>query len=328
MKRSQINLLIKIAGSMLILFILFKFIQFDSESFLKTLKEIQLTLFLASLSGVIVVLGIKSFRWHLIVKREGMKYSPGLSFGAYLASFTIGLITPGRIGEIARLYYLRQKNDVDFTSAFRTIVIDRIFDLGVLVLLGFAALLFYSFPETLPATGFIGIAIVLFFTALFIGTFILNKIAGSKKFEKNPIIQFIATCLRASSDRYSIVLWFITLLAYLAFYGAISMIFLSLGIEMPIADIALILSVVGLATILPISFAGFGTREMSLVYLLSVYGISSETAISFSLLQFTAFFLWGGIIGLVFWLLMPISLDKIKQDSTALKGLFGKKTEK
>ncbi|MFZ4463142.1 MAG: lysylphosphatidylglycerol synthase transmembrane domain-containing protein [Bacteroidales bacterium] len=324
MKKSQINLLIKIAGSLLILFVLFKFIKFDTDSFLKTLKEIQLPLFLASLSGVIIVLGIKSFRWHLILKRDGMKYSPGLSFGAYMASFTIGLITPGRIGEIARLYYLRQKNDIDFTAAFRTIVIDRIFDLGVLVLLGFAALLFYTFPGTLPAIGYIGVAVVLFFIALFAGTFIMKKIAASEKFEKNPVIQFIAGCLSASSDRYSIVLWLITLLAYLAFYGAISMIFLSLGIEMPIADIALILSVVGLATILPISFAGFGTREMSLVYLLSMYGISSETAISFSLLQFTAFFLWGGIIGLIFWLLMPISMDKIKEDSAALKGLFKK----
>jgi uncharacterized membrane protein YbhN (UPF0104 family) len=195
----------------------------------------------------------------------------------------------------------------------------------MLVLLGFAALLFYtSIGITNPYLA-IGIAFIVFFSGLIFTNWLLKRIIKLKRFAENQIIQFINSCVDEAVNRQSFKLWAITLIAYLAFYGAIALIFLSLGIKMSLADIALILSVVGLATILPFSFAGFGTREMSLVFLLSYYSISSEIALSFSLLQFTAFFLWGGIIGLIFWLLMPISLQQIKSDSMALTGIFKKK---
>ena len=269
MSKSALNLIFKILGSIIILLLLFSFIEFDKDSFFNIISQLNLPLYFFSLTGVIVVLGIKSYRWHLIIKHQGFRYPVGKSFGAYMASFTIGLITPGRIGEIARLYYMRQENEIEFIPAFRTVVIDRIFDLGMLILLGFAALLFYtSIGITNPYLA-IAIASITFFTGLLFIDWMLKKIIRIKRFANNQIIQFIISCVSQAVNRHSFVLWAITLIAYLAFYGAISLIFLSLDIQMPLVDIALILSVVGLATILPFSFAGFGTREMSLVFLLS-----------------------------------------------------------
>ncbi|NOU45794.1 MAG: flippase-like domain-containing protein [Bacteroidales bacterium] len=325
MSKSTKNLIFKISGSIFILFLLFRFIDFDKSSFITILSKLDLPLFFFSLTGVIVVLAIKSFRWHLIIRQQGLQYPVGKSFGAYMASFTIGLITPGRIGEIARLYYLRQDNDIEFLPAFRTIVIDRIFDLGMLVLLGFAALLFYASIGITNLYLAIGLATIAFITGLMFMNWLLQWLMRIKRFANNQIIQFIYSCVSQAVNLQSLKLWLITIMAYLAYYGAITLIFLSLDIHMPLADIALILSVVGLATILPISFAGFGTREMSLVFLLSYYSISTEIAISFSLLQFTAFFLWGGLIGLIFWLLMPISLQIIRKDSLLITGFFKKK---
>ncbi len=325
MNKSTKDLIFKISGSVIILFLLFRFIKFDKESFFTIFSQLNLPLYLLSLSGVVIVLGIKSFRWHLIIKQQGFSYGIWKSFGAYMASFTIGLITPGRIGEIARLYYLRQENEIEFIPAFRTVVIDRIFDLGMLVLLGFAALLFYADIGISSPIISIVFASIVFVFALFAFNWLLIKLMKTTRFSNNSFFHFIFSCISQAVNKQSISLWAITIIAYLAFYGAISFIFLSLNITLPLADIALILSVVGLATILPFSFAGFGTREMSLVFLLSYYSITSEMALSFSLLQFTAFFLWGGLIGMVFWLLMPISLHQIKTDSITLAGIFKKK---
>ncbi len=316
------SLLIKLAGSALILWVLFRLIDFDLADFKEILSELHLGYYLLSLFGVVVVLGIKSYRWHRIVRNEGYVYKPIKAFGAYMASFTIGVITPGRIGEIARLYYLREDCDIAFLPSFRTIVTDRIFDLGVLVMLAFAGLFYYSGLSFDNAYLAVLAGILLFFVGLVSTVFILKQVMKHPKIGQNRILEFIRDSLLQAVDRRAPMLWAITLLAYLAFYGAIALIFLSLSIELRLVDIAIILSVVGLATILPISWAGFGTREMSLVYLLSFYGISSEVALSFSLLQFGAFFLWGSLIGLVFWLLMPISLQQIKEDSKALKGLW------
>ncbi len=327
MTKSSRNLLIKILGSLLILFILFQLIDFDKDTFKEVISGLNPAYYFSSLAGVIIVLVIKSMRWQRIIRNEGHHYPAKKAIGAYLASFTIGVITPGRIGEIARLYYLRQDCDVSFLKAFRTIVVDRVFDLGVLVMLAIAALLHFG--------GFLGgntwlaagIGIGVFFILLAVGLFILQLLLKHTAIGHLGIFHFIRDCLQQALNKQALPLWGITLAAYLVFYTAVDLIFLALGIQMRIVDTALVLSVVGLATILPVSWAGFGTREASLVYLLAFYGIPAEVALSFSLLQFGAFFLWGSIIGVACWLLMPISLKQVTDDSMALKALLkGRKT--
>jgi glycosyltransferase 2 family protein len=319
------SLLVKLAGSVIILILLFRFIDFDKDSFLLTIKDLDIRLYVLSLTGVVLVLGIKSFRWQRIIMADGHKYKFSRSFGAYMASFTIGIITPGRIGEIARLYYLRQDTDIGFLPAFKTIVSDRIFDLGVLVMLGIAGLLHYLTQGMVSTYLAIVAGILIFFMFLFLSLFIARRLQLLPSIKNNGIVKFAEDSLALSTGKKAPALWLITLLAYLVYYGAIWLIFKSIGIELPLADIAIILSIVGLATILPISWAGFGTREISLVYLLSKYQIPAETAISFSLLQFGAFFLWGSLIGLVFWLLMPVSLKQIKEDGRAVANLVRKR---
>lgn len=319
------SLLVKLAGSVIILIVLFRFIDFDRDSFLLTLKNLDIRLYTLSLTGVVLVLGIKSFRWLRIIQADGHTYKFSRSFGAYMASFTIGIITPGRIGEIARLYYLRQETEIGFLPAFKTIVSDRIFDLGVLVMLGIAGLLHYA-TEGLVSTYLAILAgILIFFLFLFFGLILAKRMLLIQSLKISGMLKFAEDCLGLSLGKKAPLLWLITLLAYLVYYGAIWLIFKSVGIDLPLADIAIILSIVGLATILPISWAGFGTREISLVYLLSKYQIPAETAISFSLLQFVAFFLWGSLIGLIFWLLMPISLKQIKEDGKALREIVRSK---
>lgn len=319
------SLLFKLLGSALILFILFRLIDFDKAEFVEILKQMNLKYYLLSLFGVVIVLAIKSFRWQQIVKNEGYSYSLKKAFGAYMASFTIGIITPGRIGEIARLYYLREDCEISFLVSFRTIVTDRIFDIGVLFMLAIGGLFYYSgiIPDQVYLAVIVGVSI--FFAGLFMANFILKLLQKKEKLGQNQIILFIHESIKQAVDRRSIKLWAITLVAYLAFYYALALIFKSVNIDLRIIDIALVFSVVGLATILPVSWAGFGTREVSLVYLLAFYGVPAETAITFSLLQFGAFFLWGSLIGLIFWFAMPISLKQIKEDSRLVKQLISRK---
>ncbi len=325
MSKQTRSLLIKLTGSALILFVLFRLIDIDPIEFGAIIQDLKLSYYLLSLFGVIIVLAIKSLRWQQIIKNEGFYYSPKKAFGAYMASFTIGVITPGRIGEIARLYYLRQDCKIDFLPSFRTIVTDRIFDLGVLVMLAIAGLFYYT--GLLGAHIYLAIflGILIFFLGLFLAIFLIKLLKKTEKLANNPFLDFVYVSLKQAIDKNALKLWLITLVAYLAFYGALALIFLAVGIQLTIIDIALIFSVVSLATLLPISWAGFGTREMSLVYLLAFYNVPAEIAITFSLLQFGAFFLWGGIIGLIFWVLMPISLEQIKSDSQSLKQLVTRK---
>jgi uncharacterized protein (TIRG00374 family) len=74
---------------------------------------------------------------------------------------------------------------------------------------------------------------------------------------------------------------------------------LSLNIQITLFDIAWIRAAVNIITMLPISFAGLGVREGSIIFLLGNYGIKPDTAMAYSLLMFfnmTLVSLSGGVI--------------------------------
>jgi glycosyltransferase 2 family protein len=323
MRKKTVSLVVKLLVTFAILLFLFSKISFSAEGFRETLMGIDLPVYLLSLFGVIFVLGIKSYRWHILVSNEGFDYKPYRSFGAYMSSDAIGIVTPGRIGEIARLYYVRQETSISFYQAFKTIVSDRIFDFTMLGWFGISGLTFY-FKTFGHLPGYIYTLIVLctIVFAYIIGIYILGTIIRKNWFARWPIPGFIYDCFKAVVGKKTVQMWGITIIAYLAYFFFSWLILHSLSVKTGVVDVAFIMSIMSLSTIIPISIAGFGTREATLVALFSYYSLSPETAVSFSLLHFTAFFLWGGIIGLFYWLTMPISLDQVKGDSIGIINLF------
>lgn len=319
----KLNGIIKVAVTLAILLFLFWKVEFNAHGFTETIRSVRPGYFLLSLLGVIFVLGIKSYRWRLLIRNEGANYSAYKAFGAYMSSDAIGIITPGRIGEIARLYYVRQDTPISFYAAFKTIVSDRIFDFTMLGWFGLSGMLFYfktfgDYPGLYYAIGIL----VLFIVGYIVVIKFLSVILKYRKVKRFPVIRFVHESFLAVISKHSLAMWAITFTAYFLFFGFSWLIMKSLHLNPSYIDVIFIMSIMSLSTIIPLSVAGFGTREATLVLLFSYYGLASETAISFSVMHFTAFFLWGGLIGLVFWLLMPISLQQVKDDSKSIFLLF------
>jgi uncharacterized membrane protein YbhN (UPF0104 family) len=65
----------------------------------------------------------------------------------------------------------------------------------------------------------------------------------------------------------------------------------ALGIAVPVPDLALLVVVANVAAVIPISLAGLGVREASLVGLLATYNVPGENAIALSLTAFAIFLL-------------------------------------
>ena len=316
MNKPWFKSLLKIGGSLLIIWLLVSRISWDTDEFKRVLSGLHVGWFLLSLTGVVVVLGIKSVRWNLLLQQESCNYPKWKSFIAYMSSFTIGLVTPGRIGEIARLYYVREDTGITFYRSFKTLVADRIFDFAMLAWFGLTGMLyFYKVMGDVSGLVYLLItaAILLFAWGL---AFWLFKIFIRPDTPRVGL-KFILETWNGMFNLTMALPWLLTLLAYFSFYIANWMIFKSIGISLSIVDIGFILSLMSLATLIPISLAGFGTREASLIYLLSFYAINPEVAIVFSLLQFSAFFLWGGIIGLFFWFYKPVKMNLIREDYRA-----------
>lgn len=319
----KLNSIIKIAVTIAILAFLLWKVKFNAVGFGDTLRSVHIAYLLVSLLGVIFVLGIKSYRWRLLIQNEGTDYSAYKCFAAYMASDAVGIVTPGRIGEIARLYYLREESPISFYCAFKTIVSDRIFDFTMLGWFGLSGMLFYfktfgDYPGLYYALGVLALVVFNYIVAIKFLAIILRN----KKVSRLPVVRFVYESFLAVVGKSALRMWAITFLAYLMYFGFSWLIMISLHLHLSYIDVVFIMSIMSLSTIIPLSVAGFGTREATLVLLFSYYGLASETAISFSLLHFSAFFLWGGLIGLVFWLLMPISLQQVKDDSKSIFLLF------
>ncbi len=312
MKKQTSTLILKIVGSVIILLFLVTRIEWDASKFRFIFSTLNLGWYLISLTGVIVVLGLKSVRWNMLLHSEGCEYSFKSAFIAYMSSFTIGLLTPGRIGEIARLYYVREEKDIDFYHSFKTIVTDRIFDFALLIWFGTSGLMFYyNIFGGLSATYYLLLVGIVMFFAWMAGKFLLRMIRSEKS-----IFVFIYEAWSEMFNKKMLVPWILTLFSYLLFYVANWFILLSIGQKISLVEVGFILSLMSLVTLIPITIAGFGTREASLIYLFAFYGLSPETAIVFSLLQFLAFFLWGGMIGLAFWMIKPVKISLIKADAS------------
>src|SRR5436190_6011960 len=107
-------------------------------------------LWLLLLSALVAtgIFPLRARRWRTILD----PVEPHLPFGPLWRSTAIGMmvnnIVPARAGELARAYALsREVPAVPFSTAFASLAVDRVFDLLVVLLLTFAAMLDPRFPR-------------------------------------------------------------------------------------------------------------------------------------------------------------------------------------
>jgi len=96
----------------------------------------------------------RALRWHYLL--YGIKRIPSLRlFSPMLIGFMGNCLLPARAGEFIRAYLLAQRENIKLTASLATLVVDRMFDMFVLLLLIAGVLLFYPLDETvlLSATG-------------------------------------------------------------------------------------------------------------------------------------------------------------------------------
>ncbi|MFA5212717.1 MAG: flippase-like domain-containing protein, partial [Methanoregula sp.] len=85
---------------------------------------------------------------------------------------------------------------------------------------------------------------------------------------------------------------------------------LSIGIDVGIFFFVLVIPVLSLLDLLPISISGIGTRDIALIFLFGLKGISAEQAVAFSLLYLFMSYWLIALIGAGVYLKYPIEIPK------------------
>ena len=263
----------------------------------------------------------KSYRWQQILKKQEVSISPKKSFEYYMSSLYLGFITPGRIGEFSRVIYIKNLfKDKDYGSIFSSVVLDRLFDLYLLVILTIVGFSYLSLSiDIIYIMMFLFLFFILPFiiiqTSLFITilNFIASKLSDSFKEKTTQFIKIFVLTMKLTVSSGNILSFAIfTSLSYMIFFTQAYLIALALGINISLLVITFIMAISNTISLLPISVSGIGTRDITLIYFLTPLGISSEISVLYSTFILLVFFIGCSLIGFFYSIRNPISLNLVK----------------
>ncbi len=138
------KLLVGVCISLFFLVLLFRKIDFDK--LMLAFKEMDYRYLLPSIAVTFISYYIRAVRWKYLllpIKNTAMSNL----FPSTIIGYMANNILPARLGEFVRAYVLGQKEKIETSAVFATLVVDRLFD-GFTVLL---LLLITFFTVELPA---------------------------------------------------------------------------------------------------------------------------------------------------------------------------------
>ncbi|MFH1611661.1 MAG: lysylphosphatidylglycerol synthase transmembrane domain-containing protein [bacterium] len=294
LNKKTIKTFLQILGPLIFIYILF---QIDYSVLSGELRNINLSLLFFAFGLMILETIIRSFRWRIILSSLKLQVSIADSISlCWLGSF-VGIITPGRLGEVIKVYFLKDKGCDSFRSLF-SIIIDRAVDVMVLLFLSAMIALFFlkSIGVYVVITGVMLLTGIIFIFLLIDERSWVNKIF-SKIIQKvvpidlNNYSRFtfgkLWQGIKGTDKKDIIYFIFYLILSWLLYFYSRYVIALSLGLKLSFMDIVIVSVSIAIVSILPISVAGLGTREAAVIYIFVLFGLNKEIALLFSLLIFT-----------------------------------------
>ena len=249
--------------------------------------------------GLISMLFFKVLRWRTALNKQNIDFSVSKVYAINAVTSFWGLITPARLGELAKVAFV-QKEGYSFAQSLVSIIIDRLYDFVILILLGASAFVYFvsiinpdfSVIIIILAFALVGVALIFFFKN---GLWeLLKKIVGfllpAERY--NTLIKewnIFKTDFGKVFPSTVIPMLFYSLLAYLCYYVQIYVVALGFGVNVSFIYLGLCSSLAALISLLPVSIGGLGTREAVFIYLLSKISISSETAVLISFIEGSVF---------------------------------------
>ena len=252
---------------------------------------------LAALGVLITFHWLKAIRWKAIMHGQQISLRLIDCYWIYIAGLLLGLITPGRLGDFAKVWYLR-KLGYSYGRSAVSAFLDRILDLLLLAIATVTALLWYA-QELLPTKpviffvllSFALLVLMLFSSALVAFRFYgATDLLGIAEFGRRRIPSKWLSQIREFRDDWNAIpltswLWILvmTLVGWMLYFVAIFLLVTTVGLPLNFWQSTAFFALSSVAGYLPISIAGIGTREGLLIVLFSQLGFSSAQALAFSL---------------------------------------------
>jgi uncharacterized protein (TIRG00374 family) len=243
-----------------------------------------------------------------------------------LVGFAANCVLPARLGEFIRANYLGSSEGVSSSSAFGTIVMERLLDAYTLLIILFIGLMGTVFPahlQTLGASlrglGFIllfvySLAMVLLFGFKYKALTVLRLLdrllfffsEGVRSGIKDVLWKFSLgiVLLRGPLPwlqviAYSCLLWF-------SHICQIELIETAAGLSIPFIAAFLVLAMASIGVMIPSAPGFIGTFHLSVQYGFLFYGVGPEEALSAAILWHAAFFFPTILLGFIAFIFLHL----------------------
>lgn len=260
---------------------LFIISRIDRSDLFLSLQNANPVLLALSFVSIFAIYIIKTFRWHLLVQTAGLKTAFWESWRLYMIGIFLSTITPGKIGELGRVGYLRQLG-LGTAVAISIGVFDRGADLIIVAIasvMAFGWLFGWRWGVIWLLLGTTMAWLICF------GYFLLNR--------KRKDWHWLTMIGRLMHPR--IFFWLLLWTVLAVFCGCLWFILInwSIGITLPPPQLMAIFIITGMVSIIPIAPSGLGTRETALLMLFTPFAIPAELSVSLGLLMFVSIILSG-----------------------------------
>jgi uncharacterized protein (TIRG00374 family) len=266
-------------------------------------------------------MGIRAFRWKVILSGNDIHISIWDSFLAYNLGNSLNIIIPAKLGDIARSYYLKKKFTLPYSRTLPATFLDRVFDvLGVYVVLFFCGIyimtgtqlepwLYYTFGAGIAALIFTVAALEILFNRKDIIERINNKKlkslmyslmeAFSSSFKDKGNFMLLLAC--------SVIIWLCE--------GVFSyFIFISMGQNMNPFIVIFATMIAILTKVIPITPGGIGIFEGTMVLMLSLFGMDAGAGAVVSTVNHFIMNLYTILLGIYALLKDNISISAIQRE--------------
>lgn len=298
---------------------------FDSQLFWASFKGARLWWVAGSVMATFLGYVMRALRWQALLaplKR--------VSFVSLITANIVGfgaIFTLGRAGEVVRPVWISRQESLSVIATATSIVVERVFDLMILIVLFVVGALWIDLPEATRASlGGLGTPwqLIAFVVVALTSFFLLHRYADAltRMTPFPPLRRLMRTLtwgLAATSTRrgfatvslYSILLWMVaTLQFWLMLEG--------LNLSYPISASVLIVVVSSLGSIVQVPGIGGGFQAGFILCATAVLGIAAEVAIAASLMVWFLMTLPTILVTAGYMLWKGVSVRDLRVQTTAL----------
>jgi uncharacterized protein (TIRG00374 family) len=219
---------------------------------------------------------VRGFRYVVILDGLAIRLTTLHSTAIVLLSQTANLVVPARLGDLVRMFILRDEGKATYSQGLSSIVVERIFDVIMVALLGFFAL---NFVISVPGWFYTIITIPLVGGAIFILLlYVLGMIESENRYIQ-IVLRLLQEIRQASLGPRSLVILsassiFIWMLDILVCVVVVAM----FRQELAFPVVVLAIAVGNLVKAVPVTPGGIGTYEAALAITFGLAGMPAVTA--------------------------------------------------